>query len=96
MPPGNPSKCASTDNCAANTAAYMLSLASQSAASCNTSAQPYGMRAVRLLTSRELKNSLIDLGIAQSGEVTDDLLTQDATYTKSKFPIHTRNHCDRR
>lgn len=89
MPPGNPSKCASTDNCAANTAAYMLSLASQSAASCNTSAQPYGMRAVRLLTSRELKNSLIDLGIAQSGEVTDDLLTQDATYTKSKFPIHT-------
>ncbi len=67
----------------------MLSLVSQTASACNTSTQPYGTRAVRLLTARELKNSLIDLGIAQASELTDDLFTQDATYTKSKYPIHT-------
>jgi hypothetical protein len=89
MPTNNPSKCTTTDNCAANTVAYMLSLASQVAASCNSSTQPYGMRSLRLLTARELKNSLIDLGIAQANELTDDMFTQDATYTKSKFPIHT-------
>jgi hypothetical protein len=67
----------------------MLSLASQQAAACNSSSQAYGMRSLRLLTARELKNSLLDLGIAQASELTEDLFTQDATYTKSKYPIHT-------
>lgn len=89
MPSNNPALCTSVNNCAANTVAYMLSLVSQQSASCDTTAQAYGMRTVRLLSARELKNSLIDLGIAQASELTEDLFTQDATYTKSKFPIHT-------
>lgn len=91
MPKSNPTACANTnnDNCAANIATYLRSLGPQQSVSCDATSQAFGMRTLRLLSKRELKNSLIDLGIAYASELTDDLFTQDAVYTKSKFPIHT-------
>lgn len=93
MPTTNPANC--TGACAVNTAGYLYSLASNmpidpTVSACESSDPlSYGMRTLRLLTQREYKNSLIDLGLAVESDFTEDLLPPDAPLTKSSYPIHT-------
>lgn len=89
MPLTNPGSC--PGECSVNTAGYMVSLTRQEdkPVACDSS-EPltYGMRTLRLLTQREYKNSLIDLGLASESDFSEDLLPPDSPLTKSSYPIH--------
>lgn len=78
--------------CAADVTAYLNRLIEEIVVlSCDANAPvTYGVRGLRLLTAQEFKNSLEDLGIAQSGEITTDDLAQDDRVTRSSYPVHTK------
>lgn len=92
MPRGNPAGCVGA--CALNSAGYMVSLASDGpqdpvGSACDAEDPlSYGIRTLKLLTKRELKNSLLDLRLAVESDFANDPLPPDSPLTKSSYPIH--------
>lgn len=96
MPKQAPTSCTSVDNCALNTAAWMIKFLREdsglvlTAESCQADVPVgYGFRTLRLLGKSEYLNTLQDLQIATPAQLANNDLPPDNLVTKSGFTANT-------
>ncbi|HEY7771567.1 MAG TPA: DUF1592 domain-containing protein [Marinagarivorans sp.] len=97
MPFNAANGCTDVDNCAVNTAAYMVAVSLETsgggdpqASSCTSENEiSYGLRTVRLLTSNEMSKSLVDIGLIDDGDFEQSYSYVGGSHGKSFYPVNT-------